>query len=132
MRKLILLFMVALTCNSYSETRVYVDIVGDLFHAGHIGFFKKAKELGDYLIVGVHSDEDVAKYKRTPILTMHERAEVIEACKYVDEIILYAPVGVTKELIVDNKIDLVLHGDDFNKDTLMDQYGVPRNHAGAE
>ena len=46
--------------------RVYVDMVGDLFHIGHINMFKQARELGDYLIVGVHSDKAVESYKRTP------------------------------------------------------------------
>ena len=46
--------------------RVYADIVGDLFHAGHIEFLKKARGFGDYLIVGVIADENVEEYKRTP------------------------------------------------------------------
>ena len=42
-------------------TRVYVDIVGDLFHVGHINLFKQARALfnDSFLIVGVHSDKDV-------------------------------------------------------------------------
>lgn len=42
---------------------VYVDGGFDLFHVGHIEFLRLARELGTYLIVGVHSDEDVHKHK---------------------------------------------------------------------
>src|SRR5579863_7149573 len=69
-------------------TRVYVDVVGDLCHAGHIAFFKKAKAFGDYLIVGVLADDVVEEYKRTPVLTLEERVQAIKACKYVDEVIV--------------------------------------------
>lgn len=104
--------------------RVYVDIVGDLFHAGHVEFFKKAKSYGDYLIVGVLADDVVEEYKRTPVLTLHERVRVIEACKYVDEVIVAPPLRLTEEMIDQYQIDYVVHGDDFNKDLLQDQYGV--------
>lgn len=106
------------------ETRVYVDIVGDLFHAGHIAFFKKARAFGDRLIVGVLADEVVEEYKRSPVLTLEERVEAIEACKYVDEIIVAPPLRLTEEMVKQYRIDVVVHGDDFNKDLLQDQYGV--------
>ena len=61
----------------------YVAITGDLFHCGHVAFLKKAKTFGGDLIVGVHSDADVSKYKGQPIMSLTERVSVIEACKYV-------------------------------------------------
>jgi len=54
-------------------TRVYVDMVADLFHYGHVEFLKKARSLGDYLLVGIHADDAVASHKRSTILTMDER-----------------------------------------------------------
>ena len=107
-----------------AETRVYVDIVGDLFHAGHIEFLKKAKAFGDYLIVGVLADETVEEYKRTPVLTLTERVKVIEACALVDEVIIAPPLRLTEEMIRELKIDYVIHGDDFKQDLLEDQYGA--------
>ena len=41
-------------------TRVYADMVADLFHYGHVSFLKKARALGDYLAVGVHADDLLA------------------------------------------------------------------------
>lgn len=88
---------------------IYVDMVGDLFHYGHVRFLKKAKNLGDFLIVGVHNDVIVKDYKRLPIMRMDERIEVIESCKYVDKIIPNAPLIITKEFIETNNIDIVCH-----------------------
>jgi len=105
-------------------TRVYVDVVGDLCHAGHMEFFRKAKSFGNYLIVGVLADEVVEEYKRTPVLSLEERVETIRACKYVDEVVIAPPLRLTDELVKQYKIDYVVHGDDFNKDLLEDQYGV--------
>ena len=92
--------------------RVYADIVGDLFHVGHINLFKQAKEFGDYLIVGVHSDSSVQSYKRKPIFSEQDRYEIVRNCSIVDEVIEDAPLVLTREYIGDNKIDVVVHGDD--------------------
>ena len=110
---------------SSKPKRVYVDVVGDLLHVGHVEFFKKARSFGDYLIVGVLSDEDVASYKRIPILTLPERVSIIEACRYVDEVIPAPPLRTSEEWLKQHQIDIVVHGDDFDERLLMDQYGVP-------
>jgi glycerol-3-phosphate cytidylyltransferase len=104
--------------------RVYVDMVGDLFHYGHVEFLRRAKALGDVLVVGVHSDETVASYKRAPIMSMDERIRVVEACRYVDEVVPDAPLRLTDEFLRDHAIDLVVHGDEMDAGTLTDFYGV--------
>ena len=91
-------------------------MVADLFHFGHVNFLRKAREHGDYLLVGVHSDETVASYKRKPILTMDERVASVEGCRYVDEVIPDAPLSVERAWIEKYNIDLVMHGDDFSGD----------------
>ncbi len=105
--------------------RVYADIVGDLMHVGHVEFFKNARAFGDYLIIGVLADDVVDSYKRIPILTLEERVAVIQACRYVDEVIVAPPLRTTEEWLKEHEIDLVVHGDDFNPELLMDQYGAP-------
>jgi cytidyltransferase-like protein len=104
-------------------TRVYADMVGDLFHFGHAEFLRRARAEGDELVVGVHADADVARYKHLPVLTMEERIGVIETCRFVDRVLPNAPLQVTKEWIARHGLDLVVHGDDFDDDQLRAFYG---------
>lgn len=55
--------------------RVYVDGCFDLMHYGHANAIRQAKELGDELIVGVVSDEEIVANKGPPVLCMEERYE---------------------------------------------------------
>lgn len=62
---------------------VYVAGAFDLFHVGHLDFLEKAKKEGDYLIVGLHTDPVVNRYKGSnyPIMNLHERVLSVLACK---------------------------------------------------
>ena len=106
-------------------TRVYVDMVADLFHYGHANFLRQAKQFGDHLIVGIHSDEVLEEYKRTPILTMRERVDTVSSCRYVDEVISDAPLIVDSKWLNTHRIDLVVHGDDFSEHMKQLCYKVP-------
>ena len=67
----------------------YAPGVYDLFHAGHLNLLKKAKELCDYLIVGVLTDEIVEYYKgKKPIIPLKERKEILESIRCVDEVVI--------------------------------------------
>ena len=64
----------------------YIAGVFDLYHIGHLNMFRRAKEMCDYLIVGVVSDEGVRHVKRTdPFVPFEERIEMVRSCRYVDE-----------------------------------------------
>jgi glycerol-3-phosphate cytidylyltransferase len=64
---------------------VYIGGVWDLYHIGHLNVFKKAKEQGDKLIVGVNTDELIATYKdKKTIFSFEQRIELVQSCKYVD------------------------------------------------
>ena len=66
----------------------YTTGVFDLFHVGHLNILKQAKMKCDYLIVGVSTDELVKEYKnKTPIISFEERKTIVEAIKYVDEVV---------------------------------------------
>ena len=104
--------------------RVYIDMAADLFHVGHLNLICRAKRLGDYLIVGVHSDKDIGSYKRTPIINEKDRYEIIKSCKYVDEVIENAPLNISMEFIEKNKIDIVAHGDNLSP-AVRQQHAIP-------
>jgi cytidyltransferase-like protein len=108
-------------------TRVYADMVGDLFHYGHVRFLERARTLGDMLVVGVHSDQTVTDYKRAPVMTMAERIQVIAACQFVDEVIPDAPLAITRDFLEKHELDLVVHGDDLDEEALGMMYGIPRD-----
>ena len=106
-------------------TIVYCDIVGDLFHIGHSRLFEKCKSFGDILYVGICSDELVESYKRKPILNSVEREEIIRNHKLVDKTFIDCPCPITKEFIEENNIDMVVHANDMDQDTLDIWYKVP-------
>lgn len=91
---------------------VYIDGAWDMFHAGHVEILKQAKELGDFLVVGVQSDVNVNKARGSnyPIMNLHERVLSVLACRYVDEVIMGAPWTVTADMIKTMNISRVCHG----------------------
>lgn len=67
----------------------YTTGVYDMFHIGHLNILKRAKEQCDYLIVGVSTDALVQKEKnKTPVIPWDERAEILKAIRYVDEVVV--------------------------------------------
>ncbi|KAI9002660.1 hypothetical protein BC832DRAFT_560564 [Gaertneriomyces semiglobifer] len=110
---------------------VYVDGGFDLFHLGHIEFLKKAKAMGDYLLVGVHDDQavHVVKGRNYPIMNLHERVLSVLSCRYVDEVIIGAPYSVTKDVLEKvYKVHTVVHGStDIDRDVGgSDPYKLPK------
>jgi len=106
-------------------TRVYVDMVADLFHHGHVEFLRRARAMGDELVVGIHSDDTVEQYKRRPIMTLEERVAVVAGCRYVDEVVADAPLVVDRAWLERHRVDLVVHGDDLSYDQMVHLYRVP-------
>ena len=99
-------------------------MVGDLFHYGHVEMLRRARALGDELLVGVVSDDDVETYKRRPVLSLEERVRVIQSCKYVDAVWVGCPLRLSANDIRAWHIDMVVHGDDWTEDDLRKDYGV--------
>ncbi len=106
-------------------TRVYVDMVADLFHYGHVEFLKKARAFGDHLLIGICSDETAQANKRIPIMNMEERVASVAGCRYVDEVLPDAPWIIDISWIEKHKIDLVVHGDDYSQEQMESFYNVP-------
>lgn len=97
--------------------RVYIDGIFDLFHRGHIESLKQAKNIDKdvFLIVGVISDSVATEYKREPVINETDRIEIIKSINIIDMVITDPPLIVTKEFVIKNNIDLVVHG--FSNET---------------
>lgn len=77
-----------------SKKIVLVGGCFDLLHFGHISFLKRAKALGNYLVIALESDENVrnTKGETRPIHTQAQRKEMLEAISYVDEVMCLPPM----------------------------------------
>lgn len=85
----------------------------DLIHHGHINILKRAKDLGDYLVVGLSSDEFNALKGKAAYHSFEERKMILEAIKYVDEVIPEHNWGQKVSDIKSNNIDLFVMGSDW-------------------
>lgn len=85
----------------------------DLLHVGHINLLRRAKELGDYLLVVLSTDEFNAIKHKTAYHSYEDRKMILEAIRYVDEVI---PENCWEQKIDDvekNNIDVFVMGNDW-------------------
>lgn len=95
--------------------KVWVNGTFDIVHLGHIQMLKKAKELGDILIVGIDSDNRVKKLKGKdrPINKLISRLELISAIKYVDEVYSFSSDEQLEILIKTIQPDIMVIGEEY-------------------
>ena len=100
----------------------YTTGVFDLFHIGHLNIIKRAKEQCERLIVGVSTDELVKEYKnKYPIIPYEERKQIIEALKYVDEVV--PQTTMDKYAAWENlHYEALFHGDDWKNSDMYNKY----------
>lgn len=94
-------------------TKVITYGTFDLFHIGHLNILKRAKELGDYLIVAVSSDAFNEIKGKKCVIPDYERMEIVKAIRYVDEVILEESWDQKIEDIKKYDIDTFVMGDDW-------------------
>lgn len=94
----------------------------DLFHVGHIRYLAGARALGEVLVVGINSDEQVRKLKggNRPFIPERERAEIVSAFKFVDYVTVFSEPTVT-ELIRAIRPDFHAKGTDYTPDTVPER-----------
>lgn len=100
---------------------VFTNGCFDLLHPGHIYLLRKARRLGDKLIVGVDSDQSVRslnKKPRRPIQNQEARTEVLKAIRWVDEVRLFNS-GELLSLIKEIRPDIIVKGGDWTEETVM-------------
>lgn len=117
----------------------------DLFHVGHIRYLAGAKQLGDILIVGINSDEQVRKLKgaNRPFMPETERAEMISALRFVNYVTIFDEPTV-EELIRAVRPDFHAKGTDYTTETVPEKeivkeyggqtaiVGDPKDHSSTE
>lgn len=86
----------------------------DIFHVGHINILERAKQLGDFLVVGVSSDAlNLQKKGRAPIYSEAERVKIISSLRCVDEVFIEHSLELKGEYIKQHRADLLVMGDDW-------------------
>ncbi len=91
--------------------RIMVDMSATLIHHGHIRLLKKAAALGDVVVALTSDDEVRTKKGYQPELSFAERKEVLEAVKYVTEVV-ESPWLITEDFVNRCRCDLLVHGTD--------------------
>jgi D-glycero-beta-D-manno-heptose 1-phosphate adenylyltransferase len=102
----------------------------DVLHVGHVRYLAGARDLGDVLVVGVNSDEQVARLKGEgrPILPAVERAELVDALESVTYVTIF-PEPTVEELLLALKPDVHAKGTDYTADSVPER-DVVRSYGG--
>lgn len=92
--------------------------VYDLLHVGHVELFRKAKSLGDYLIVAVQDSSVVKKFKPNTqlVYSTEERCYMVRAIRYVNQVVTYENV---KDIVSDIDFDVLVLGPDQKHEGFM-------------
>ena len=104
----------------------------DLFHIGHLNILKKSKEMCDFLIVGVSTDELVQSYKhKIPVIPFRERIEIVKAIRYVDQVV--SQISMDKyQAWAEFHFDVMFHGDDWKGSDLYNEYETKLKEVGVD
>jgi len=98
---------------------VFTNGCFDIIHKGHVRYLKRARKLGDILIVGLNSDSSVSRIKPgRPVNSEKDRAEVLAALYMVDYIVIFqekTPYSLIKSL----KPDVLVKGGDWKKEDIV-------------
>ena len=117
----------------------------DVLHAGHVRYLQAAAAIGDFLVVGVNSDAQVATLKGNgrPLLPEDERAELVASLGAVDLVTVFDEPTV-KELLLAIKPDVHAKGTDYTEETVPERdvvrsfggrvaiVGDPKDHSTSE
>jgi len=86
----------------------------DLLHIGHINLLRRAKDLGDYLVVGLSTDAFNEEKNKEAYYRFEDRKVILESIKYVDEVIPECNWDQKIQDVINHKIDIFVMGDDWS------------------
>jgi len=102
----------------------------DLFHAGHVTMLKREKEMCDYLKVALQVDPTIDRpgTKNKPVQSVYERYVQLQACKYVDEILIYETEHDLLNLLMTQEIHIRFLSEEYkDRDFTGKQYCIDHN-----
>lgn len=85
----------------------------DLFHIGHVNLLKRARSLGDRLIVAASTDEFNQQKGKTTLVPYEHRLTILQSCRYVDQVIPEHSWEQKRQDIIEHKVDVFVIGDDW-------------------
>jgi len=102
------------------KSLVFTNGCFDIIHRGHVEYLNQAKSLGDYLIIGVNSDNSVKKLKgkSRPINKENDRAFVLDNLKAVDFVIIFNE-DTPYEIIKKTLPDFLVKGGDWKEEDIV-------------
>ena len=97
------------------KKKVWVNGCFDVLHRGHIELFKYAKSLGDFLVVGVDTDERISSFKgkNRPINTLQDRIEMLHCIKYIDDVVCFNSDDELDEQVLLSGAEIMVVGSDY-------------------
>ncbi len=99
---------------------VFTNGCFDILHAGHVNYLKKARGLGDALVVGLNSDSSIKKIKgkSRPVNPQEQRARVLAALSFVDFVVIFNE-DTPQRLIHELRPDVLVKGADWDEDKIV-------------
>jgi rfaE bifunctional protein nucleotidyltransferase chain/domain len=104
---------------------VFANGAFDLLHAGHVRYLQAARREGDFLVVGVNSDESVrlSKGPSRPVVPEDERAEIVAALSCVDAVVIF-PEASPADLLREIRPAVHAKGTDYTRETVPEKGAV--------
>ena len=104
--------------------KVFVNGTFDLLHRGHLDLLNYAKSLGEYVVVGIDSDERVKQMKGSsrPINCLMDRAHMLANLKSVDEVRFFGDDKELEDLVKEVKPDIMVVGSDWKGKSVIGSY----------
>src|SRR5205809_7114928 len=105
----------------------------DLLHVGHVRYLQAARALGDFLAVGLNSDDSVRELKGLgrPITSDSDRAELVAALQCVDLVTVFPQIRAT-QFIAAVRPAIYVKGSDYTSETLNEEERAVLKEIGAE
>ena len=109
-----------LKLNKDGKVVVFTNGCFDIIHKGHTTLLNKARKLGDFLIVGLNSNESVSnlKGKDRPINSEEKRSENLLKLDYIDAVVIFNQ-NTPEKLIAELRPNILVKGGDYSKDEII-------------